>query len=133
MTAMPVPPFIDPLSDLVSEGQCLVDGEIWDEIAGEAIVMRTLPWPRFCGSTGEKLVLPERMAVALEDFEVGLRVAGLIADTQGLCQTFRDGAKYRVKTMHIPDDFEGHVIDPSSPALLTPLARAVRRRRRRQF
>lgn len=71
----------------------------WYEIGCKAILMRALPWPRFCGlAYGQQVLLPFRAAVALEEFEQGLRLAGLMAGNQHVRQFGKLEDSFRVET-----------------------------------
>lgn len=83
-----------------------------DEVASEPPLMRALPRTRFAGSFGTELVLPERRAVCLEDFEQGLRLAGLMSDSEMLCEVAASGRKFRVKEIEAVKSVR-HGSDPS--------------------
>lgn len=77
-----------------------------DEISGEAKVMRRLPRSRFRGLGLQEVKLPEGVAVALEEFEEGLRLAGFIAVNELLAETTDGPLHYRVKRRIVSID--GH-------------------------
>lgn len=78
--------------------------KVWDEIGGQPILMRALPWPRFRSFLGNQLDLPEGVAKSLEDLETNLRLTGLMGPGEGLMQSFYFPRKFRVKRLDVPYD-----------------------------
>lgn len=71
-----------------------------NEVTSEAVIMRTLPFPRFRTAFHEKVVLPETAAKSLEDLELAMRKTGLIASNQFFVQTLKDPLDFRVHTIN---------------------------------
>lgn len=69
------------------------------EIYSQAVLMGTLPWPRFRAfSTGEKVLLPFRAAVAFEQLEAATLASGLeVPFCCGCDDPLRKGSHYRVE------------------------------------
>lgn len=71
--------------------------QVRDEIDRKSELVRTLPRSRFCHTFDNKARLPSGVAERLEDFERGLRDAGLVSGDQILLQSFNNPLKFRVK------------------------------------
>ena len=99
MTRMPTPTGDSSMSQ--SCGLLPVDPR--DEICGETVVVSRLTGLRLRNTFGEEAILPAVIAKALEDFEEGLRDAGLIGVEEVLLQFFSRPRKFRVRPMK-PDD-----------------------------
>lgn len=91
-----------------TEVDSFVLSDVWDEIRSETDVMRALPSHRFRRLLCEQAILPNRVAERLEDFEAGLRAAGLVAVDQVLVQSLNDPRKFRVQNVKVRNDC-GHV------------------------
>lgn len=77
-----------------------------DEIGREAEIMRALPRSRFRGLGFKQLKLPQGVSVTLEEFEIGLRLAGLMGVNELLAETTDGPLHFRVKRRHVAID--GH-------------------------
>lgn len=83
--------------------------EIRDEIDGQPELVRALHRSRFRDAFGDQLTLPHGRAVCLEDFEAGLRAAGLMGVNEILVQSGRSGRKFRVAKRQVLID--GHDVN----------------------
>jgi len=110
MAGMPVPARENPLPDLFAEGLSLTHVEVWNKVRREPELMRACERNRFRGALSNKVILPDRVAVCLKDFETGLRAAGLIAVDEILCQSFDRPAHLRVQKRDVAID--GHLDNP---------------------
>ena len=81
-----------------------------DEIGSEPEVMRALPRARFRGLGLKQLLLPSGAAETLEEFEKGLRAAGLVRVSEVICQTTDGPLHFRVKRRNVAID--GHYKPP---------------------
>lgn len=77
-------------------------GQVRNEVDSHAVLMRTLPFPRFRNRFREQVSLPSWAAESLEDLEAVLRDTGLIKEGQGLVQLTHSGLKFRVQEIDIP-------------------------------
>lgn len=76
-----------------------------DDIGGQSVLMCTLPRARFRGlSIGEEVELPLRRAIALVEFEEGLRLAGLLGPREIIKARSKDFREYRVEMARVPID-----------------------------
>lgn len=85
--AVPAPAGVDPFPELLAERQRLGLIDVRHEVGGKSELMRRLPAKRFRNPFGDEVVLPLGVAESLEDFEAGLRAAGLVAVDQ-VCVQF---------------------------------------------
>lgn len=108
----------------ITQCDSFVGSDVWDEVRREADVVCALPSDRFSRFLGEQAVLPRRVAECLEDFETGLRSAGLIAVDQMIVQSFDDPRKFRVQKRKVVED---------GTHVMRPLYRQKRRLRRSLF
>lgn len=88
--------------------------DIGHKVDRQPELVRTLERQRFRNSFGDEVSLPEGVAVRLEDFESGLRAAGLMSVDQILVQSFATPGKYWVKKRNVSVD--GHFGFPSVEA-----------------
>lgn len=92
-------------------------GQVRDEVDGQSVLMRTLPFPRFRNRFRQQVSLPSWAAECLEDVEAELRNAGLIKEVEGLVQLSHTGLKFRVQHIDVPvDDIDVHGGVPSVSA-----------------
>ena len=77
-----------------------------DEISRQPVLMRALPRARFRGLGLKQLVLPQGMAETLEQFEIGLRLAGFVRSNELVCQTTDGTHHFRVQRRYVSID--GH-------------------------
>lgn len=82
----------------------LFNAEVRNEIASKPDLVRTLPRSRFRNAFFEEACLPRGMAVRLEDFEAGLRAAGLVGVDEICVQSTASPAKFRFQKRKIADD-----------------------------
>lgn len=82
-----------------------------DVINGKSVVMRALPRSRFASLSGEEVVLPERTAQCLENFESGLRKAGFIKPNEFLLKLNKGRLRFVVASGERPDDVSGRPSD----------------------
>lgn len=101
---VPVPAGEDTLPSSLSERRRLVGIEVRDEIASKPDLVRTLPRSRFRNAFFEEARLPHWMAVCLEDFEAGLRAAGLVSVDEICVQSTACPTKFRFQKRKIADD-----------------------------
>lgn len=123
--APPAPAGKDALAEDVGDPQRLCGVDVWDEIDGQPELVRTLVGASLSGTFGEQVFLPPRVSKCLEDFVVGLRLAGLVSDVEALSQSAGDPRKFRVKERKVVEDAVSHL---SSPARRAFSGRARRRR-----
>ena len=121
VAAVPAPSCKDFLPGQITQVQSLLRVDVGDEIDGKSDAMRALEYPRFRRAFFEQVTLPHGVAESLEDFEAGLRAAGLISGSQCLVQARYDSRKFRVQKAHVVEDRHE----------LTPLQ--LRARKRAQF
>lgn len=76
----------------------------WDEIDGQSVLMRALPRARFRGTFGDEVRLPNGTAERLEDFEAGLRDAGLLAESEILKKSHSPFLHFRVQKRQVAVD-----------------------------
>jgi len=124
---VPIPAGFDlrPVVQTRAELDRLFAAEVRDEIASQPELVRTLK--RTSGRTTffENIRLPHRRAVCLEDFEAGLRSAGLMGVDEELVQSTTSPGKFRVQKVRVRENghsgsysaFSGHGYDMRSPAL----------------
>lgn len=98
-----------------------------NEIDGETELVRALERSRFRNAFGDKLTLPHRRAECLEDFEAGLRAAGLMSVNEILVQSGNTGRKFRIAKRHIAVDghYTNSVVDEPFPGGNAPQHSAV--------
>lgn len=112
--------------------------EVRHEVDGKAELMRTLEGTRFRNLFFEKVRLPHRVAVRLENFEAGLRAAGFVGVDEILVQTYDAPCKFRVEKLDVVMDRHG--VDPSwdftkevAPSGPVPSLSEVHQQRARSF
>jgi len=134
MGGRPTPTGQDPLPDPISQFNRLVGTDYWDEVARKPELVRRLEGPGFCGLFSKQVTLPHGIAESFEDFEAGLRAAGLVGVDEVLCQSFERPAKFRVKKARVAVNghnfASGKAASPSGtvPALTEVPARLLNRR-----
>ena len=104
---VPVPAGEDALAGSGAERGGFLGAEMRDEVGREAELMRRLERSRFRDAFFDEVALPHGRAICLEDFEAGLRAAGLVGVDQILVQSGRSGRKFRVAERRIAVD--GHL------------------------
>ena len=122
---VPIPAGENSLALSQTEFNRLLRAEIRDEIDSQPELVRTLERGRFRNSFFEEVRLPSRVAESLEDFEAGLRAAGLMSFDEMLVQSFTRPTKFRVQKVRVGKNghsgfssgFSGHGDDKRSPAL----------------
>jgi len=122
---VPIPAGEDPLMCHFTERGSLLRREIRDKVASQSKLMRTLERGRFRSTFFEEVRLPSGIAVRLEDFEAGLRSAGLMGVDQVLVQSLTSPTKFRVGQREVvvnrhsgsPVSVGGYGHDAGSPAL----------------
>lgn len=108
---VPIPAGEDTFPGRCAEGRSLFRGEVGDEVHCQPELVRALERSRFRDAFFEQIALPHGRAVCLEDFETGLRAAGLIGVNEILVQSGNTGRKFRVAKRRVAID--GH-LDTSS-------------------
>jgi len=103
---VPVPAGEDAFPGALGERRRFLGAEVRDEVRSEPELMRTLERSRFRNAFGDKLTLPHGRAECLEDFEAGLRAAGLMGVHEILVQSGNSGSKFRIAKRHVAVD--GH-------------------------
>ena len=105
----------------------LFNAEVRNEIASKPDLVRTLPRSRFRNAFFEEARLPRGMAVRLEDFEAGLRAAGLMSVNEILVQSGNTGRKFRIAKRHVAVDghYTNSVVDEPFPVGNAPQHSAV--------
>lgn len=106
---VPIPPRHLAFSRYLGQGVSLLDAEIRDEVASQPHLMRRLERSRFRDFLSKEVLLPERVAVRLKDFETGLRAAGLVAVDEILVQSLARPTKFRVQKRNVAMDGHGPV------------------------
>lgn len=109
---VPVPPRHLAFSRYLGEGSGHLDREVRDEVASQPHLMCRLERTRFRDFLSKQVLLPERVAVRLKDFETGLRAAGLVGVDEILVQSLARPTKFRVQKRNVVMD--GHGPDPFS-------------------
>ena len=101
--------------------------EVGNEVDGETELVRALERSRFRNAFGDKLTLPHRRAECLEDFEAGLRAAGLMSVNEILVQSGNTGRKFRIAKRHVAVDghYTNSVVDEPFPVGNAPQHSAV--------
>ena len=117
---VPVPAGHDALADVDGQGVRFFRGDVRNEIDSEPELVRALERSRFRGAFFEEIALPHGRAKCLEEFEAGLRAAGLVGVHQILVQSGASGRKFRVAKRQVGID--GHITDPSEEK---PVANAL--------
>ena len=107
---VPIPAGEDPFPGQVGKPNGLVGAEVRDEVHCQPELVRALERSRFRDAFLEQVSLPHGRAVALEDFEAGLRAAGLVGVDEILVQSGTTGRKFRVAKRHVRID--GHLNTP---------------------
>lgn len=102
--SVPRPARVDDVSHLVGERPGLVWAEEWDEIRGKPVLVSTLVHTRFRDSFFQQVKLPKGIAERLEDFEEGLRLAGLVGPDEVLVQQASRPPKFRVQKGKVSED-----------------------------
>lgn len=80
------------------------NAEVRNEVASKSDLVRALPRSRFRNAFFEEARLPLGMAVRLEDFEAGLRAAGLVGVDEICVQSTASPAKFRFQKRKVADD-----------------------------
>lgn len=106
---VPVPASPSPFPGPVSNLDGLGIGDDGNEIDRQPELVRALERSRFRSAFGEQLTLPDGAAVRLEDFEAGLREAGLVSDSEILVQVGKCGTRFRVAKRQFPAD-KAHIV-----------------------
>lgn len=101
--SMPAPTRMDDVSNLVGERPGLVWAEEWNEIRSQAKSVSGLVHTRFRDTFFQAVKLPHGIAESLEDFEKGLRLAGLIGADEVLVQQASRPPKFRVQKAEVSD------------------------------
>lgn len=96
---VPIPTDDGRVTGQLREGDSVVGTHVGDKVHSQTELVCTLPRSRFRNALGEHARLPLRAAICLEDFEAGLRAAGLIAVDEVLVQPFDGSRKFRVQTV----------------------------------
>lgn len=117
---VPVPAGEDALANAGGERCGVLRGEVGNEIDSEPELVRALERSRFRNTFFDEVSLPHGRAKCLEDFEAGLRAAGLVGVHQILVQSGASGRKFRVAKRQVGID--GHISDPSEEK---PVANAL--------
>lgn len=101
--------------------------QVGNEVDGETELVRALERSRFRNAFGDKLTLPHRRAECLEDFEAGLRAAGLMSVNEILVQSGNTGRKFRIAKRHVAVDghYTNSVVDEPFPGGNAPQHSAV--------
>ena len=107
---VPIPAGEDSFPGRGREGSGLFGAEVRDEVHCQPELVRALERSRFRDAFLEQVSLPHGRAVALEDFEAGLRAAGLVGVDEILVQSGTTGRKFRVAKRHVRID--GHLNTP---------------------
>lgn len=108
---VPIPAGEDTLARGRAERGGFLRREEWHEIGGEPELVRALERTRFRDAFFDEVRLPDGIAVRLENFEAGLRAAGLVGVDEILVKTRGPRAKFRVAKRKIAID--GHLDTPS--------------------
>lgn len=103
VAAVPTPSRMHDVSLLLGQRLGLEWAEEWDEIRGKTHAVSTLVHTRFRNSFFQQVQLPKRIAERLEDFEEGLRLAGLISPNEVLVQSATRPPKFRVQKAQVSD------------------------------
>lgn len=119
---VPIPAGEMPFPGQLAEASRFVGTDERDEVHCEPELMRGLERSRFRNAFGEHIALPNGVAISLEDFETGLRAAGLVGVHEILVQSGATGRKFRVAKRQIGMD--GHLDDPSTVGLGFPVGNA---------
>lgn len=111
---------------VVASGPTELASGKFSEVTGDPVLMRALPRARFRTAFFEQVVLPFGHAECLENFEQGLRLAGLVGPDQILCQGDRLGFKFRVTHRKAADAAypvdDGHDASPSPKRIRRPVS-----------
>lgn len=105
---VPIPAGVDGDAAVLGDEFRALNIYVRDEIDCQSPLVRALPRSRFRRALSEQASLPSGMAERLEDFEMGLRSAGLIKPGQLLVQGFNSPCKFRVEQGEAVDTFDGH-------------------------
>lgn len=114
MAGVPRPTGEDALPYALAKRESLLAAQKGYKIDGQSELMRGVERSRFRRAFFEEVRLPERVAVGLENFETGLREAGLVGPGEILVQSSHDELKFRVQKRNVAMD--GHVRSPSVKA-----------------
>lgn len=109
---VPIPADDGRVTGELREGDSVVGVHIGHKVNGKPELVCTLPRSRFRNALGDHARLPVGAAICLEDFEAGLRAAGLVAVDQVLVQPFDGSRKFRVETVEVGVS-DGHDWYPS--------------------
>lgn len=104
---VPIPPRHLAFSRYLGQSSSLLDIEIRNEIGSQPQLMRALERSRFRDFLSQEVRLPDRVAVCLENFESGLRAAGLVAVDEILVQSLARPTKFRVQKRNVAMDGHG--------------------------
>ena len=133
---VPVPPRKHSLPDPIAEFGCGVGVEYWDEVARKPELVRTCVGSGLSGSFGQKVMLPHGVAERLEEFEAGLREAGLIGEDEFLRQSYVSPSHFRVQKQGVAvngshrDNPSVKASEPSAPdRALMEVPKRLRNRR----
>ena len=101
---VPIPAGEDTLPGGCAEGRSFLGAEVRDQVSCEAELVRGLERTRFRDFLGNQIALPHGRAKSLEDFEAGLRAAGLMGVNEILVQSGKSGRKFRIQKCNVVDD-----------------------------
>jgi len=100
---VPAPSGVHDVPALSRQGIGLEWSDEWNEIRGKPNAVGALVHTRFRDTFFKQVVLPSGIAERLEDFEKGLRLAGLMGADEVLRQQASRPPKFRVQKGHISD------------------------------
>jgi len=104
---VPIPAGEDTFTGRGGECSGLFGREVRDEVDRQPELVRALERTRFRDAFFEEVSLPHGRAVCLEDFEAGLRAAGLVGIDEIIVKSGTTGRKFRVAKRHVRID--GHI------------------------
>ena len=125
MGLIPTPAKSDRTASELAERFRLDCIQVRDEIDRQPELMRALPHTRFARSLGEKPCLPTGVAEGLEDFEAGLRAAGLIAVDEVLMQSYSLPLKFRAQKVKVVNRKKGHAGSIDARRRVADVERAI--------
>lgn len=105
---VPIPAGEMPFPGELAQSSRFIPSDERDEVHRETELMRGLERSRFRNAFGDHIALPHGVAISLEDFETGLRAAGLVSVDQILVQSGGSGRKFRVAKRQVRMD--GHLV-----------------------